>query len=65
MQLVADVTAISRLQEGRAAINLEDIDYHDVVYTVGADAVDSGTIGSLQFENGVEPGTQVWATTTC
>ena len=59
VQLVADVTAISRLQEGRAAINLEDIDYHDVVYTVGADAVDSGTIGSLQFENGVEPGTHV------
>lgn len=59
VQLVADVTAISRLQEGRAAINLEDIDYHDVVYTVAADAVDSGTIGSLQFENGVEPGTHV------
>ena len=52
VQLVADVTAISRLQEGRAAINLEDIDYHDVVYTVGADAVDSGTIGSLQFGYG-------------
>ena len=59
VQLVADVTALPRLQEGRAAINLEDIDYHDVVYTVGADAVDSGTIGSLQFENGVEPGTHV------
>lgn len=59
VQLVADVTAISRLQEGRAAINLEELDYHDVVYTVASDVVDSGTIGNLQFENGVEPGTHV------
>lgn len=59
VQLVADVTAISRLQDGSSLINLEDIDYHDVVYTVCSDAVDSGTIGSMNFENGVRPGTYI------
>lgn len=58
-QLVNDVTAISRLQDGGSLINLEDVDFHDVVYTVCSDAVDSGTIGSLQFENEVRPGLHI------
>ncbi|MDE6109254.1 MAG: hypothetical protein K2F72_03085, partial [Muribaculaceae bacterium] len=59
VQLVNDVTAISRLQDGGSIINLEDIDFHDVVYTVAGDVVDSGTIGSLEFENLVRPGVYI------
>lgn len=59
VQLVADVTAITRLQEGSSLINLEEIDYHDVVYTVADDASESGTIGDMTFENDVPPGTYV------
>ncbi len=59
VQLVNDVTAISRLQDGGSIINLEDIDFHDVVYTVAGDVVDSGTIGSLEFENQVRPGVYI------
>lgn len=59
VQLVADVTAITRLQEGGALINLEDLDYHDVVYTVADDAWESGTIGNMTFENEVPPGTYI------
>ncbi len=59
VQLVNDVTAISRLQDGGSLINLEDLDYHDVVYNVGSDVVDSGTIGPLEFENEVRPGVYI------
>lgn len=59
VQLVADVTAITRLQEGGALINLEEIDYHDVAYTEADDAVESGTIGTMSFENDVPPGTYI------
>lgn len=59
VHLVADVTAISRLQDGSSLINLEDTDYHDIVYTVCSDVVESGQIGGMEFENGVEPGTYI------
>lgn len=59
VQLVNDVTAISRLQDGGSLINLEDIDFHDVVYTVAGDVVDSGTIEPLEFENQVRPGVYI------
>ncbi|MDE6542168.1 MAG: HAMP domain-containing histidine kinase [Muribaculaceae bacterium] len=58
-QLVADVTAISRLQDGSSLINVEALDYHDIVFGVGVDIEESGTLGNLTFENGVRPGVYV------
>ncbi|MDE6160716.1 MAG: HAMP domain-containing histidine kinase [Muribaculaceae bacterium] len=58
-QLVADVTAITRLQEGGSMINVEDMDFHDIVYGVASDVEESGTIGDMTFEDDVRPGTYV------
>lgn len=59
VQLVADVTAITRLQEGSGMINLEELDYHDVVYNCANDAAESGILASMTFNNDVPPGCSV------
>ena len=53
--LITDVSAITRLEEGGAVINTEELDYHDVVYTVMNDLEDSGAIGELEFIHDVPP----------
>lgn len=57
--LVADVTAITRLQEGGALINVEDVDYHDIVYNVARDLAESSSLGTLSFDNDLPPGLYV------
>lgn len=47
--LMNDVSAITRLEEGGALINTEELDYHDLVYTVMSDLNESDALGSLEF----------------
>lgn len=47
--LITDVSAITRLDEGGAMINTEELDYHDVVYTVMSDLEESGALGDIEF----------------
>jgi signal transduction histidine kinase len=47
--LINDISAITRLEEGTNLINTEEIDYHDVAYAVATDIEDSGEIAPLDF----------------
>lgn len=47
--LITDVSAITRLEEGGAMINTEELDYHDVVYSVMSDLEESGILGDIEF----------------
>ncbi len=47
--LMNDVSAITRLDEGGALINTEELDYHDLVYTVMSDLAESDILGDMEF----------------
>lgn len=47
--LMNDISAITRLEEGGALINTEELDYHEIVYTVMNDLSESDAIGSMEF----------------
>lgn len=47
--LMNDVSAITRLEEGGAMINTEELDYHDLVYTVMSDLSDTDVLGKMDF----------------
>lgn len=49
VNLIADVSAITRLEEGGELINTEELDYHDLVFTMASDLETSGAIGSMTF----------------
>ncbi len=51
--LMNDVSAITRLDEGGAMINTEEMDYHDLVYTVMSDIADSDILGDMEFNYNV------------
>lgn len=47
--LITDVSAITRLEDGSSLINTEELDYHDVVYTVMNDLKESDALGGMEF----------------
>lgn len=47
--LMNDVSAITRLEEGGSLINTEELDYHDIAYTVMSDLNESDALGSIEF----------------
>lgn len=49
VNLMNDVSSLTRLDEGSSIINTEEIDFHDVVYSVVSDCTESGMIGELSF----------------
>lgn len=49
ISLISDVSAITRLEEGGDVISTEEIDFHDVVFTLSNDFEESGVLGSMQF----------------
>lgn len=49
-QLISDVSAITRLEEGGDLINREELNFHDLVYTVASDLNDSGALKDLEFD---------------
>lgn len=48
--LIADVSAITRLEEGGDLINTEELDYHDIIFTLANEVEDSGMMGKMKFE---------------
>ena len=50
INLVNDISAITRLDEGAGLIATECIDYHDVVFTVSEDLANSGALGPMEFK---------------
>lgn len=49
VNLMNDVSSLTRLDEASSIINTEEIDFHDVVYSVVSDCTESGIIGDLSF----------------
>ncbi len=49
VNLIADISAITRLEEGGGLISTEDIDYHDLAYTIASDVRESGVIEPMMF----------------
>ena len=49
VNLIADVSAITRLEEGGELITTEELDFHDIAYTLGSDLEESGILGKMVF----------------
>ncbi|MDE6469146.1 MAG: HAMP domain-containing histidine kinase, partial [Muribaculaceae bacterium] len=49
VNLIADVSAITRLEEGGELIATEELDYHDIAYTISSDLEESGALGQMSF----------------
>ncbi len=49
VDLIADISAITRLDEGGNVINTENLNYQEIVYKFAADIHDSGMLGSMEF----------------
>lgn len=49
VNLITDISSITRLEEGSGLINTERINFHDVVYTVANDLEESKAIGDMEF----------------
>ena len=47
--LMNDISAITRLEEGGALINTEELDYHEIVYTVMNDLSATDVLGNMEF----------------
>lgn len=50
VNLIADVSAITRLEEGENQINTEQLDFHELVYMFANDAHESGILGHFTME---------------
>lgn len=50
VNLVADVSAITRLEEGENQIGTEQLDFHELVYVFANDARESGILGHFDME---------------
>lgn len=59
INLVNDISAITRLDDGAGIIVTEQVDYHDVVYTVSEDITTSGVLNGMAFTFDVPIGTLV------
>lgn len=49
VNLIADVSAITRLEEGGGLISTEELDYHDIAFTLANDVRESGAYGNMTF----------------
>lgn len=49
VNLIADVSAITRLEEGGEMISTEEMDFHDCVYTIAHDLEESSMLGKMTF----------------
>ncbi len=47
--LIADVTAISRLEESGEMINTTELDFHEIINSISSDFKVSGMLGDMQF----------------
>lgn len=57
--LIADVSAITRLEEGESQINTECLDFHELVYMFANDARESGILGHFSVDIQIPLGVEV------
>lgn len=49
VNLITDVSAITRLEEDSGLISTEELNYHDLVYNIANDFEESWSIGNMEF----------------
>lgn len=49
VNLIADVSAITRLEEGSELVSTEELNFHDLAFTVSNDLQESGALKGMQF----------------
>lgn len=49
VNLIADVSAITRLEEGGEMISTEELNFHDLTYTIANDIAESKVLGDMNF----------------
>ncbi|MBO5053691.1 MAG: HAMP domain-containing histidine kinase [Muribaculaceae bacterium] len=49
VNLMQDVSAITRLEEGQNQISTERLDFHDIAYSFANDVAESGIMGNMKF----------------
>lgn len=59
VNLIADVSAITRLEEGGDMISTEPVNFHDLVYTLANDFEASGSLGAMSFDFDIAPDIEV------
>ena len=59
--LIEDLLAISRLESGQVALNVQHIDLHDLAQRVLDDLASRGAARKTTLENQIAPRTTVWA----
>jgi two-component system phosphate regulon sensor histidine kinase PhoR len=58
--LIEDLLAISRLESGQVALNMEQVDLHDLAQRVLEDLTARAAVRKVTLENQIAPGTTVW-----
>jgi two-component system phosphate regulon sensor histidine kinase PhoR len=61
--LIEDLLAISKLESGQVALNVEQLDLHDLAQRVLEDLAAPASTRKMKLENQVAPGTVVWGDT--
>lgn len=49
VSLISDVSAITRLEDGAEMISTEELDFHDIAFTLANDIEESGVLGNMEF----------------
>jgi signal transduction histidine kinase len=49
VELIADISAITRLEDGSNVINTENLNFQEVVYKFAGDVRESGMLGTMEF----------------
>lgn len=57
--LVSDVSAITRLEDGQNQIDTEQLDFHEIVYVFANDARESGILGHYVMDVNIPLGTYI------
>lgn len=50
VNLIGDVSAITRLEDGGELVNTEELNFHDLVFSLASDLEESGALGKMTFE---------------
>jgi two-component system phosphate regulon sensor histidine kinase PhoR len=61
--LIEDLLAISKLESGQVALNVEQLDLHDLAQRVLEDLAARASTRKMTLENQIAPGTIVWGDT--
>ena len=61
VSLMADVSAITRLDEGANMVATENVDFHDIAYSLESDIRNTDILGNMKFRVNIPVGTMVVA----